>query len=156
MTNSSMKSVARAPRYSVQPFFCSSVQVQNQFEAARPRSRSGLCISKTPSYSLIVTAGPSRGNIFHLSAAPAYVGRGPDVSLRVDDPRVSSRHLLVWYDADGATYRVRDLNSTNGTFVQHKKLTTEIRLHEGDEILIGNSRLRFSSSAEPKAAATTT
>ena len=55
----------------------------------------------------------------------------------------------------GATYLLRDLNSSNGTFVNGRKIR-ELRLREGDEIALGNSRLIFHLGADNAQAAPVT
>lgn len=57
---------------------------------------------------------------------------------------ISRRHLLV-YAKDGG-YALRDLNSTNGVFVNHQRMSGEAALNEGDLIGLGSDsivHLRF-------------
>jgi adenylate cyclase len=68
------------------------------------------------------------------------MGRHPNNTLRLVDREVSKEHCIV--EKVGATYLLRDLNSSNGTFVNGRKVR-ELRLRDGDEIALGNSRLVF-------------
>jgi signal transduction histidine kinase/CheY-like chemotaxis protein len=71
------------------------------------------------------------------------IGRDRRCDICVDDPMVSTSHAEIVRDVTGA-YRLRDLGSRRGTFVGERQVD-EIELHEGDELLIGPSRMRFHS-----------
>ncbi len=68
------------------------------------------------------------------------MGRHPNNTLRLVDREVSKEHCIV--EKVGGNYLLRDLNSSNGTFVNGRKVR-ELRLRDGDEIALGNSRLVF-------------
>ncbi len=153
MANWDMKPVASPLRQPVNPTSRSSPRSRARPDAARSRSRRASISVDRRVFLLTVTAGPSVGGSVRLTTSTAIVGRSPDAQLTVQDPRVSTRHLLLRHDPAVDAYRVRDLNSTNGTFVQHRKLTSEVRLQDGDEIMIGNSRLRFTFEPDPQLAA---
>ncbi len=70
------------------------------------------------------------------------LGRHPNNTLRLVDREVSKEHCVI--ERVGATYLLRDLNSSNGTFVNGRKVR-ELRLRDGDELALGNSRLVFQS-----------
>ncbi|MBK7865035.1 MAG: FHA domain-containing protein [Archangiaceae bacterium] len=70
------------------------------------------------------------------------LGRHPNNTLRLVDREVSKEHASI--ERVGNTYLLRDLNSSNGTFVNGRKVR-ELRLRDGDEIALGNSRLVFHS-----------
>jgi ABC-type multidrug transport system ATPase subunit/pSer/pThr/pTyr-binding forkhead associated (FHA) protein len=71
------------------------------------------------------------------------IGRAPEGNdLRLDDPRVSRYHAVI--ERTGAYYRVQDLHSHNGTFVNGKRVEREQRLGPGDEIQIAGMKLVFS------------
>ncbi len=68
------------------------------------------------------------------------MGRHPNNTLRLVDREVSKEHCLI--EKVSGHYLLRDLNSSNGTFVNGRKVR-EMRLRDGDEIALGNSRLVF-------------
>jgi adenylate cyclase len=70
------------------------------------------------------------------------LGRHPNNTLRLVDREVSKEHASI--ERVGNTFLLRDLNSSNGTFVNGRKVR-ELRLRDGDEIALGNSRLIFHS-----------
>ncbi|MGC8481994.1 MAG: FhaA domain-containing protein [Acidimicrobiales bacterium] len=69
------------------------------------------------------------------------IGRSPSCSLVIEDARVSRNHAII-STRDGAV-AIRDLNSTNGTFVNGERVSREVVLHNGDDIKIGASQVTF-------------
>jgi len=67
------------------------------------------------------------------------IGRHPDNDIVVNDPCVG-RHNCQIID-DNGVFRLRDLGSQNGTFVNGKRITGEIVLYITDVIIIGNTTL---------------
>ncbi len=74
----------------------------------------------------------------------ATIGRGDDNDVVLADPSVSRAHAEIETDAAGPL--VRDLDSTNGTAVNGRRVRAE-RLHDGDELSFGNTRMRFEAAA---------
>jgi hypothetical protein len=80
------------------------------------------------------------GRRIPLTRAVTVLGRAGDVDVPLDDAGVSRRHAEV-HVTDGR-YRVVDLGSTNGTFVDGERITTG-ELRDGSTITVGRSRLVF-------------
>ena len=76
---------------------------------------------------------------FKLTAL-TYIGRSEDNQLRLLDPGVSRRHVLVMATPGG--YTIRDLGSQNGTYVNGTRVD-ESALTDGDRITIGEINLVF-------------
>lgn len=72
------------------------------------------------------------------------IGRQPSSTVPLYDPRSSGRHAYLLWD-DGA-WKLRDLGSSNGTFVNGSRIETAM-LHDGDEVQFGTTVLTFSTSA---------
>ena len=72
------------------------------------------------------------------------VGRETSNDVVIPDSFVGRHHLQLIKDEAGA-YFVRDLNSTNGTFVNGQKIQGEVALDEQDVIRIGNTTLPWIS-----------
>ena len=70
--------------------------------------------------SLMVQGGPSSGMTIELAGRPVTLGRRGDNDVMVEEDTVSRRHALIMETPAG--YVLRDLNSTNGTFVNRSKL----------------------------------
>ena len=68
------------------------------------------------------------------------VGRGPDNNIVINDENVSRKHLQMLQD-DNGNVSVVDLGSTNGTYVNGMRITSETRLKPGDTVRIGNTAL---------------
>ncbi len=63
-----------------------------------------------------------------------------NADLLVEDPDVSRQHAAL--ERYEERYLIRDLGSTNGTFVNGRKVDVEI-LHPGDVIQVGDTRITF-------------
>ena len=73
------------------------------------------------------------------------IGRHESCALRIPDIRVSRRHLQIVYDRLRGKHFALDIGSANGVTVNGLRLVrgSERQLDDGDEILIGHSRLRY-------------
>ncbi len=76
-----------------------------------------------------------------LIVGSQVLGRCPDVAICIDDPSISSKHGEIELRADGCVM-VRDLGSTNGTFLGTEKIT-EVSVVLGQELCFGNVRLKL-------------
>ncbi len=68
------------------------------------------------------------------------IGRNVTNDIHIDNPSVSSTHAVIKKVMN--TYFIEDLGSTNGTFVNEKKIT-KYELLNGDEVIIGKHSLVF-------------
>jgi diguanylate cyclase (GGDEF)-like protein len=86
---------------------------------------------------LTVVSGPSTGRVFTVAedGAPTVIGRGKEAQVRIDDAGASREHARFLETEDG-TYVVEDMGSTNGTFVDGKRIDRSA-LQSGDRIHIG-------------------
>ncbi|MGD8793742.1 MAG: FHA domain-containing protein, partial [Anaerolineae bacterium] len=69
------------------------------------------------------------------------IGRHSSNVLVLKHPRVSRYHAVI--EQFGARFRLKDLNSDNGTFVNGQRVEKEVWIKEGDEIHIASHRLVF-------------
>jgi transcriptional regulator with GAF, ATPase, and Fis domain len=91
---------------------------------------------------LIIREGSKWADVFRLVPGEAVtIGRGPTNAIVVKDERCSRNHAEV-FQARGE-WRLRDLESRNGTMVSGTRLTSDYELQPGDIIQIGNSHLAF-------------
>ena len=96
---------------------------------------------------LVVVAGADIGKRHPLPAGGLVIGRDPHAAgLVLVDPAADQLHHAV-SGGDGGSFRVSDLGSRNGTFVNGEKVG-ERTLAEGDKIFVGETVLRFSLSDE--------
>ena len=80
------------------------------------------------------------------------IGRKPDNDIIIDHPAISSHHCRV--SLQGGVYVVEDLESTNGTFVNQKRIKKS-GLHHNDMIGLAKHSLVFIDEAQIQAAAKT-
>jgi adenylate cyclase len=69
------------------------------------------------------------------------LGRSTTASVRLADREVSRKHSQI--DKEGEDYVLRDLGSSNGTYLNGKRIFAPSKLKEGDEVLIGTSKMEF-------------
>ena len=88
---------------------------------------------------LIESAG--RSDAFETAEAVVTIGRTEANALRLADEGLSRQHCRIERLADGS-YRVADLASRNGTFVNGRRID-EHALGPGDRIRIGSTTITF-------------
>ena len=93
---------------------------------------------------LVVKRGPNAGSRFLLDKDLTTAGRHPESDIFLDDVTVSRRHAEFHRDAE--RFRVRDVGSLNGTYLNRERLD-EADLSNGDEVQIGKFRLVYLTSA---------
>jgi len=81
------------------------------------------------------------GTAYPLVRAITRLGRGTDTDIRIEDPGASRNHCEIVL---GTPVLVRDLNSTNGTFVNGQKIS-QVEVADGTAIMIGSTQLVFRS-----------
>jgi len=87
-----------------------------------------------------------------LGRANVTVGRNPASTYHLDSPQVSWNHAVI--ETTSNPPRLKDLGSTNGSYVNGKRVTQPTVLKSGDEIQIAHFRFRLeqgniASSAHP-------
>jgi len=95
--------------------------------------------------SLFVIRGRDQGARFQLEEAIHTVGRTQDNSVRLHDTEVSRSHAELIRRGD--VYVLRDLSSSNGTFV-NGQATTERELVSGDQLQFGRSLVLYTGFIE--------
>ena len=92
---------------------------------------------------LVVHGGAKDGETVTVEKDTVVMGRLPDSDVFVDEPAVSRKHAEIVRSEEG--YLLRDLKSTNGTFVNSGRLEAagEQLLRDGDEIRLGNGDISF-------------
>jgi hypothetical protein len=89
-----------------------------------------------------------------LEAERATIGRGPSNSVPVPwDSTVSNLHAVL--ERYPAGWCVRDVGSSNGTFLNGERVVAERRLRPNDEITVGATRLVFRVRDAPEVVDTT-
>jgi steroid delta-isomerase-like uncharacterized protein len=94
---------------------------------------------------LISEKGPTAGETFELLRDTTVIGREEQsVDIVIADPAISRRHARL--TRQGNAYTIEDLNSSNGTFVNSKRISSPVVLAEGDVVELGRAaRLSYES-----------
>lgn len=99
---------------------------------------------------LVVLTGKSAGRSFRLEGNSCTVGRGAEADFLLDDDGISRLHARVLLGADGRI-KVKDLKSTNGTFVNDRRVEVH-NLEDGDNIRLGaETTIRYALEDETAA-----
>lgn len=93
------------------------------------------------------------GNSVELPIGETVVGRDVGCRLRFNDPAVSRRHLRFVRRSEELF--VEDLNSSNGTLLNGRKLTLPARIQDGDVIQVGERTLVLRMTDEDDASSST-
>jgi pSer/pThr/pTyr-binding forkhead associated (FHA) protein len=86
------------------------------------------------------TGEPAVGSVFALDAVTT-IGRDVNNAIVIEDPFASSEHCALTFR--GRSWYVEDLASTNGTFLNGSQVDGTAPMSYGDEIQVGEVRLRL-------------
>lgn len=90
---------------------------------------------------LIVIAADRNIGARYPVEGQVVVGRGPGCSIPIDDTYASQQHARIFREGEG--YFIEDLGSTNGTYVNGRKIAYPLSLRPGDRIKIGKTVFEF-------------
>lgn len=125
----------------------SLVKAEASFEAAAETapakelertSRFEPVVAKAPTRTLVVTA--EDGQELRVGQQPVRIGRGTDNDLVLRDVRVSRQHTAIEPAGDG--WIVRDMNSTNGTYLDGRRIN-EAQVNSATEVSLGGYRIKL-------------
>jgi signal transduction histidine kinase/pSer/pThr/pTyr-binding forkhead associated (FHA) protein len=96
---------------------------------------------------LFVIQGADQGKRFEFTIGPVALGRDDSNAVRLHDTEVSRRHAELRLDQGG--YRILDLSSANGTFVNGQPVD-QSALNSGDRLQLGQTVLLFQEANSPR------
>jgi len=111
-----------------------------------------VSITKRPV--LVILQGQSIGETIKLEKERTIVGRGSQADLILRDEIASRQHAEIMnlcLEGNCVEYYVNDLDSTNGTFLNGTKVTSQQLLQDGDKIKVGNHLMKFAMLDESEA-----
>jgi pSer/pThr/pTyr-binding forkhead associated (FHA) protein len=114
-------------------------------ETSEPRHDGSLLETVRREAYLVLQSGAKRGAEYTLRADRVTIGRGEDSDVAIDEPAASRRHAQI--ERRGGLYFLRDLGSTNGTFLHKLLHGGEAALRDGDRFRIGTTELVFRNNA---------
>ena len=91
---------------------------------------------------LVICNGGFEGMAYELASEETIIGRNPTTDITLLDENISREHSIILRDSETGTYSIEDLQSTNGTKVNGKRVRSADLQHE-DEIEIGHTQFRF-------------
>ena len=113
-------------------------QVTRAITAHVGSNRAGRVAGDAVEQVVVVKSDNLAGKRFDL-ARPLVVGRSGDADIVIDDPYASDLHLRFGVK-DGHVV-LHDLGSTNGTYVNGRRVTVPLTLAKGDAVQIGKTIL---------------
>jgi pSer/pThr/pTyr-binding forkhead associated (FHA) protein len=112
-------------------------------DAGRERTR------QVPQAELRVVSGKQSGSSVALPSGKFLIGREHDCHLRPNSDSISRHHCV--FTVDEYSVRLRDLGSTNGTFVNGERLRGAVELKAGDRVTVGKLDFQVVIDGEPSA-----
>ena len=97
---------------------------------------------------LVVEIGPDEGREFRLRGT-MRIGRSDDSEITLSDAQASRHHAAISPEPGG--FAIQDLNSSNGTFVNGKRLEEPRLLNDGDRLRVANTVMVFRWGLAPQA-----
>ena len=88
-------------------------------------------------FQLVMRSGPTPGKVFLLTAVDMLLGRDDINEIVINDPEISRKHARLYIQ--GNSYVVEDLGSTNGTFINGKRLSGPVTLQPGATLRFGDN-----------------
>lgn len=95
---------------------------------------------------LLVVAGENAGKLFPLNKPELLIGRSPSADIRINEKAVSHHHARL--TLEGGVCTLRDLDSTNGTFLNNELITGSVRLRGGDAVGVGSTTFTYLAGSE--------
>jgi diguanylate cyclase (GGDEF)-like protein len=90
---------------------------------------------------LVIIYGDDLGRRIPLGPEPCIIGRSSKCDVQLDQESVSRNHARI--ARNGNVYGVRDLGSTNGTYVNDDIVQEEQQLRDGDQVKVGRTIFKF-------------
>ena len=91
---------------------------------------------------LVIRNGGFQGTRYELTATETLIGRNPSTDITLLDEGISREHSIILFDEEDRQFVIEDLQSTNGTKVNDKRIRT-VTLRPGDRIQIGRTIFEF-------------
>ena len=114
-----------------------SANLPNTFVATAGSAPASMKPAELKATKLVVTAGEKVGTEIALAGRQLTIGRAGDSDLVVDDEYTSTHHAkLVFINGE---WLVQDLDSTNGTLLDGKKVTTTSVVPMNTQVRVGQT-----------------
>lgn len=120
---------------------------EGQFETTSAQTSVGL-LSEAPTseagraFLVLVSGFGEAGTNHFISEAGLVIGRASSCDIALDDGGASRRHARIM-PLDGGEFQLEDIGSSNGTYLNGRKIDGPYRLLHDDRIRIGGTVFRF-------------
>ena len=94
---------------------------------------------------LHILSGILEGKVIDIVEERVTLGRALDNVIRLEDGTISHHHAMIL--TENGEFKLRDLNSTNGTRVNGARIV-ESKLNNGDQVRFGSVEMRFESDSK--------
>jgi FHA domain len=108
--------------------------------AAAPAHPPGRRTRKAPQRVAVIDGSRNRGKSVELGHE-LTIGRADKCHIQLDDTYVSQMHARIF--SRGDSYVVEDLGSTNGTYLNRRRITSPTELQRGDQVKVGKTVLEL-------------
>ena len=100
-------------------------------------------------FRLTIIKGFNKGEVYPLEDDEVIIGRGEENGIVLNIPEVSRTHAVLSRSEQG--YMIKDLGSTNGTFVDKKKVGGKFLLKPGDTVMLGDAiYMTYQADTDPE------
>src|SRR5437764_1033218 len=99
---------------------------------------------------LVVLYGLELGRKFDLTREQTIIGRSSKADIQIDQESISRNHAKVTATQQHVT--IKDMGSTNGTYVNDEQIGGEYQLRNGDLVKIGRTIFKFIAGGNIEAA----
>jgi hypothetical protein len=98
------------------------------------------------SFQFTMQTGPNPGKVFLIQKTETAIGRYEQSDIFILDSGISRHHAVL--SLQGSNYVIKDLGSTNGTFINDQRIAGPHAIKPGDIILLGDKvRLIFNAAS---------
>jgi restriction endonuclease/FHA domain-containing protein len=112
-----------------------------------------LCRRKKLTLPSLTALQQPSGAIVPVPSPSTLLGRSQTCTIILNDPTVSRRHAVL--ERNGLLLRLHDCGSTNGSFVNGRRVTKSVQLCYEDTITLGSCTLQITMNLAPEGALST-
>ena len=99
-------------------------------------------MAAAPTAYLVVRTGQFEGTRYPLGEMETLIGRNPTTDITLLDENVSREHAIIVYDEDTGVFGFEDLQSTNGSKINGKRVRSA-DLSPGDRVEVGQTQFEL-------------